>query len=153
MNKVVFTPAEIIQREYRIGNYCWLRNKRGKKDAYIDVWDARRIEEPYTLYLAAVGDGFSMPVELNPDILKAIPEMRMKSPKWFESRSFEPLSLRLGEDDVHYNVMFDDVLISSVRYVHQLQNVFHDITGMDLSMPIREMLSPMAWYEPKGLKL
>lgn len=154
MNKVRFTPQEIIQREYRFGNYCWLHNKRGRSHGLVDIWDPRRIDDPYTLYLAVVGDGFSMPMELNPDILGAITDIkRTPSPKKFVSSTFEPFKVEMDEDKIHYIVSFNDVKIGRVRYIHQLQNLYHDITGADMAMPIREMLAPILWYPPEHIML
>jgi len=146
-------PLQIIQKEYRFGNCVWLHNKKGRKKGLADIWDPRKIDDPYTLYLAVVGNGFSMPIELNSDILDAVGELAKDGADEYSSTALSGFKINRDADKVHYVISVDSVYVSRVKFVHQLQNVYHDITGDELSVPIRSVLFPIVWFSPDNITL
>lgn len=135
-------------RELRIGCYVFAKDVRpmfphSQKRTY--YWEVRWLDEYWLRSVLCFGNDWVEPIPLTEQLLDAFPDLCKSDDGTYEivGTPFHLATLYDGS----WSVETQDLTgISRVCYLHQLQNVYYDITGAEMSC---HMVNKYAEYDGK----
>lgn len=100
-------------------------------DVFYQTLVPKAIDDYWMYYLCFKGFGECVPIPINDRIIGLIPELGVCERKW----SFTGSPFMLERDyKRNYDVTVYDFKLSRVKYLHQLQNIYLDLTGATLTV-------------------
>ena len=123
-----------MQKELRVGNLVLIKDymPRNIKEKFYDQYLVPKVLDRYWMYyLNFKGFQECVPIPLSNNILNNIPEleageygMNIVGTDFFVESNVEG----------NFDISIIESRLSRIKYVHQLQNVFHDLTGVDITV-------------------
>jgi len=105
--------------ELRIGNFIQL----GSSIVHVTHFDIRQISR---------GSVYE-PIPLTPEILEAC-GFKVTSKGFYQHPNWYNLSLKFMKGTYALRCNFMDVVATNIEHLHQLQNVYHSLTGEELTI-------------------
>jgi hypothetical protein len=126
-------------KDLRIGNF--IKDKEGnqlcvygvaREDSHNIIW----YDEEGGFYL---NDDEAEPIPLTPEILEGCGFERISN--FFYDKWVDNLKLRVSLTKDLMTFSYDDTDLPSYKYLHQLQNIYHSLTGQELQINLTQKAS------------
>lgn len=126
--------------DFRIGNLAKFRIS----DDVSESWRASRVDLEDLEYLSSYPDNDNvLPIEITADTLRQFGFDYDEIMYWINAEGCDGEEFTLGLSKiingwvVHFGHFGNEIIV--FKYIHQLQNLFHALTGSDLASEVKDM--------------
>lgn len=126
--------AERLKHELRIGDVVLLRDyvpRTESDDVFNQILSPKKIDDYWMYYLCFKGFDECVPIPLNKMIIGLIPDLCVCRKGWLFSGTEFVLERDYRQN---YDVAVYGFKLAKIKYLHQLQNIYHDLTGATLTI-------------------